>query len=88
MDEFTTVNMSESTMQDGLVVKCQSCNTAMVDMGDIPFRTGGTSGAAHIFLGNWAELGEGVLHLDAFVCQNCGRVQLFADSRTRDSLNG
>ena len=69
-------------------MKCQSCNTAMVDMGDIPFRTGGTNGAAHIFLGNWAELGEGVLHLDAFVCQNCGRVQLFADSRTRDSLNG
>ena len=69
-------------------MKCQSCNTAMVDMGDIPFRTGGTNGAAHIFLGNWAELGEGVLHLDAFVCQNRGRVQLFADSRTRDSLNG
>ncbi len=58
----------------------------MVDMGDIPFRTGGTSGAAHLFFGNWAELGEGILHLDAFVCQSCGRVQLFADSETRDSL--
>ena len=79
--------MSESTSQTSLAVKCQSCNTAMVDMGDIPFRTGGTSGAAHIFLGNWAELGEDVLHLDAFLCQNCGRVQLFADSQTRDSLN-
>ncbi|OLE71820.1 hypothetical protein AUF78_00350 [archaeon 13_1_20CM_2_51_12] len=32
----------------------------MVDMGDIPFRTGGTSGAAHLLFGNWAELGEDV----------------------------
>jgi hypothetical protein len=55
----------------------------MVDMGDIPFRTGGTSGVAHMLFGNWAELGEGVLHLDASACQRCGRVQLFADSRTR-----
>jgi hypothetical protein len=59
----------------------------MVDMGDIPFRTGGTSRAAHLLFGNWAGLGEGVLHLDAFVCQKFGRVQLFADSRTRDSLD-
>jgi hypothetical protein len=59
---------------------------AMADMGDIPFRTGGSSGAAHLLFGNWAELGEGLLHLDAFVCQSCGRVQLFADSQTRDSI--
>ncbi|TMI41725.1 hypothetical protein E6H21_02710 [Candidatus Bathyarchaeota archaeon] len=78
--------MSESTSQTILAVKCQSCNTAMVDMGDIPFRTGGTRGAAHLLFGDWAELGEGILHLDAFLCQNCGRVQLFADSQTRDSL--
>ena len=58
----------------------------MTDMGDIPFRTGGSSGAAHLLFGNWAELGEGLLHLDAFVCQSRGRVQLFADSETRDSM--
>jgi len=57
----------------------------MTDLGDIPFRTGGTGGAAHLLFGNWAELGEGVLHLDAFVCQSCGRVQLFADQQARDS---
>ncbi len=69
-------------------MKFQTCNTGLVDMGDIPFRTGGTSGAAHILFGNWAELGEDVLHLDAFLYQDCGKVQLFADSKTRDSLNG
>ena len=58
----------------------------MTDLGDIPFRTGGTSGAAHFLFGSWAELGEGVLHFDAFVCQSCGRIQLFADRQTRDSL--
>jgi len=58
----------------------------MADMGDIPFRTGGSSGAAHLLFGNWAELGEGLLHLDAFVSKSCGRVQLFADSQTRDSI--
>jgi hypothetical protein len=70
-----------------LEIKCPSCDVPMMDMGDIPFRTGGSSGAAHLFFGNWAELGEGLLHLDAFVCQTCGRVQLFADSGTRNSIN-
>ena len=46
-------------------------------MGDIPFRTGGTGPVGHLILGSWAELGENLLHLDAFICQNCGRVQLF-----------
>jgi len=78
--------LSESASQTILSVKCPS-DTAMVDTGDIPFRTGGTSGAAHLLFGNRAELGEGVLHLDAFVCQKFGRVKLFADSRTRDSLD-
>lgn len=78
--------MSESSSQTSMLAKCPSCNIPMTDMGDIPFRTGGTSGAAHLLFGNWAELGEGILHLDALVCQNCGRVQLFADSQTRDSL--
>jgi hypothetical protein len=58
----------------------------MMDMGDNPFRTGGSTGAAHLLLGNWAELGEDILHLDVFVCQSCGRVQLFADRQTRDSM--
>ncbi len=65
---------------------CSTCNIPMTDMGDIPFRTGGMGGAAHLLFGNWAELGEGLLHLDAFYCQNCGRVQLFADQQTQDSL--
>jgi hypothetical protein len=58
----------------------------MMDMGDIPFRTGGTGAVGHLLLGNWAELGESLLHLDAFMCDRCGRVQLFADSQTRDSF--
>ena len=78
--------MSESASETSVLANCPSCNTAMTDMGDIPFRTGGMGGAAHMLFGNWAELGEGLLHLDAFVCQSCGRVQLFADQRTRDSM--
>jgi len=78
--------MSEPASQTSVLVKCSSCNTAMADMGDIPFRTGGMGGAAHLLFGNWAELGEGLLHLDAFVCQGCGRVQLFADQQTRDTM--
>ncbi|HZY46898.1 MAG TPA: hypothetical protein VFE96_03780 [Candidatus Bathyarchaeia archaeon] len=78
--------MSEAASQTSMLGKCPSCNTPMSDMGDIPFRTGGTSGAAHLLFGNWAELGEGILHLDALVCQNCGLVQLYADTQTRDSM--
>ncbi|HEX4920122.1 MAG TPA: hypothetical protein VFV92_05215 [Candidatus Bathyarchaeia archaeon] len=83
-DETYTRKMGSS--QTSLVAKCPSCNVEMRDMGDVPFRTGGTSGAAHLLFGNWAELGEGLLHLDAFVCHSCGRVEFFADSQTRDSL--
>jgi len=78
--------LEESASQTSLAIKCPTCDIAMDDMGDVPFRTGGTSGAAHLLFGNWAELGEDVLHLDAFLCRKCGRVQLFADSRTRDSI--
>jgi len=76
----------ESTSQASVVVNCPACNVAMEDMGDIPFRTGGTRGAWKLLLGEWAEVGEGLLNLDAYVCRTCGRVQLFADRQTRDSL--
>ncbi len=53
---------------------------------DVPFRIGGTSGSWHLLFGDWAELGEGLLSFDVFLCPKCGRVQLFADKRTRESL--
>jgi len=38
----------------------------MEDMGDVPFRTGGSRGAWKLSFGEWAELGEDLLNLDVF----------------------
>ncbi len=78
--------MSQANSRTLSSVKCSSCNVDMEEMGDVPFRTGGSRGAWKLFFGEWAELGEDLLNLDVFLCRNCGRVQLFADSKTRESL--
>ena len=78
--------MSQPNSPAFIPVKCVSCNVDMDDMGDVPFRTGGSRGAWKLVFGEWAELGEDLLNFDVFLCRNCGRVQLFADSKTRDSL--
>ncbi len=53
---------------------------------DVPFRIGGTGGGWKLLFGEWAELGEQLLSFDLYVCHQCGRVQLFADEKTRKSL--
>ena len=53
---------------------------------DVPFRIGGSSGGWHLMFGQWAELGEQLLSFDLYICNQCGRVQLFADDQTRKSL--
>ena len=49
----------------------------MQSLGQLPIRTGGTSGGWHLLLGDWAELMEGVLPLDVYRCPTCKRVEFF-----------
>ena len=45
-------------------MECYACHVAMQSLGQLPIRTGGTSGGWHLLLGDWADAMEGVLPLD------------------------
>lgn len=49
----------------------------MASLGQLPIRAGGTSGAWHLLLGEWADMTERVFPLDVFRCQHCKRVEFF-----------
>ena len=53
---------------------CLRCGAEMRDGGWRDLRTGGTSGTAILFFGNWAQAGEGTLGLHTFGCPACGQV--------------
>ena len=45
-------------------------------MGVEKFRVGGSSGAWTALFGQWAELGEELIPLEAWACPTCRRVEL------------
>jgi hypothetical protein len=54
--------------------------------GKASFRVGGTRGVWKLVVGEWAELGEGLLPLNLYVCPECGRIELYADEGTKLDL--
>ena len=52
----------------------------------VPFRVGGTGPGMRFLIGGWAELGEEPISIDLSVCAQCGRIQPFANEKTRDKL--
>ena len=54
--------------------------------GENSFRLGGTSGGCKLLFGEWAELGENMLPLLVYICPNCGKIDLYADEKTRRKL--
>ncbi len=55
---------------------CLRCGQPIESLGVAELRTGGMTGAAHLLLGQWAELGEGKLTVALFACSNCGHIEL------------
>jgi hypothetical protein len=49
----------------------------MKSLGQIPIRTGGTTGGWHLLFGEWADAAEDVMPLDVYRCSRCKRVELF-----------
>ena len=56
--------------------KCLACGTPLVTIGAEKFRVGGTTGGWKLVFGEWAELGEDMLHMEVFACPKCRRVEL------------
>jgi len=55
---------------------CVRCKTPLSYVGVVDFRTGGTTGATLLFLGEWAEMSEEKLSLELFNCPQCRMVEL------------
>lgn len=62
-------------------VKCSHCGATMESQGIEQFRVGGTTGGWKLLFGEWAELGEGMLPMEVFVCPQCRKVELFLAGR-------
>jgi hypothetical protein len=54
---------------------CLGCRSPLQSIGVEHFRVGGVSGGWRMLMGQWAELGEGVLDLEILACPNCRRVE-------------
>ncbi len=67
-------------------ISCLRCRRELVSLGSPTFRIGGTSGAAHLFFGSWADLGESTVEFDVFACDSCGHVELFLPEKDRAKL--
>lgn len=57
--------------------KCTVCQGETDFLGQVPVRTKGTGGAAKLFFGELAELGEEKWPIDIYRCKNCGHLELY-----------
>ena len=68
-------------------LKCPTCEKVMDAYYSVPFRVGGTGPGMRLLIGAWAELGEEPIPIDLYVCPLCGRIEQFANKKTRDRLS-
>jgi hypothetical protein len=67
--------MSAQSPQDAAQM-CVRCKIPLSNTGSVEFRTGGETGAALLFFGQWAEMGEDTLSLELYHCPQCRMVEL------------
>ncbi|TMG31131.1 MAG: hypothetical protein E6H93_07355 [Chloroflexi bacterium] len=60
---------------------CLGCRGPLQSLGVEHFRVGGVSGGWAALMGNWAEIGEGILDMELLACRNCRRVELRVPTR-------
>jgi hypothetical protein len=77
MDERSSMDESgpspsAAQLPDGA---CLRCGGNLTSMGVEKLRVGGTSGGWKLLFGEWAELGEELLVLEALACQRCRHVE-------------
>ena len=62
---------------DPRAVLCLRCQSPTDYLGHVKLMTGGSSGAAKILFGQWAELSEGHWPVDVYRCSRCGHLEMF-----------
>ena len=55
---------------------CIRCGNPIASIGLERFRVGGTGGGWKLLFGELAEVGEGMIDLEVFVCATCRHVEL------------
>lgn len=60
---------------------CLGCRGPLQSLGVEHFRVGGVSGGWAALMGQWAEVGEGLLEMEVLACRNCRRVELRVPER-------
>src|ERR1700730_17818511 len=55
---------------------CLGCRGPLQSLGVEHFRGGGVSGGWAALMGQWAEIGEGILDIELLACRNCRRVEV------------
>ena len=60
---------------------CLGCKGPLQSLGVEHFRVGGVSGGWGALMGQWAEIGEGILDMELLACRNCRRVELRVPQR-------
>ena len=58
--------------------ECLRCGRTIESLGVHEFRTGGSTGAAHLLLGQWAELGEDKVRMEILSCRSCRHLEFRA----------
>jgi hypothetical protein len=74
-DPIDTRADREATAARAAGLDCLRCGAPISSDGVHEFRTGGSTGATHFFLGQWAELGEEKLTFEVFACRDCRHVE-------------
>jgi hypothetical protein len=55
---------------------CLRCGAQLQSLGVEQFRVGGTSGGWNLLIGEWADVGEGLLPLELLACTQCRKAEL------------
>jgi hypothetical protein len=55
--------------------ECLRCGSRIASIGVEQLRVGGTAGGWKLLFGEWAELGEGMIAVEVFVCSTCGHLE-------------
>jgi hypothetical protein len=88
LDEHLGTHMDEPEPPVGeqVPLKCPDCKVDSEVYRGIPFKIGRSDPAARLLLGWVSELGDEPIMIDLYVCPQCGRIQQFADEKTRSRL--
>ena len=85
MSPRETINMPKGR-GDMKEMKSACCDVEMVFAGENDFRIGGMSPGWKLVFGRWAEATEDIIPLGVYICPKCGRVEFYANEKTRQHL--